>query len=162
MLFRGFKEADLVSKSNPGRIPLPDEDDEALKDIVHVRDAELPETLPFETLREFAFLVDKYNSADPVRDWSTKWLAAEMPKVNGEDEDRARLTFDHLCRLLIITFALDLWREFYLASLYLLSHTTGKGDETLRFLDDEDSNILPSNLLCIIPASLVFRQLTGY
>lgn len=129
MLLGGFSEASKVSKVNPGTVPLPDDDCEAIKILARILHQET-DSLPLEfdprqytdILQAFAYAVHKYDCANLVKPWGRFWIAAHIDDIRRDvqsgDSQYATNTAE---AWLYIAYALDLWEEFYQISILFIS-----------------------------------------
>lgn len=170
MLFGEFAEAARVSKESPGRIPLPDDDPEALKllcEVIHFS-RNVPQTVDIPELLDFAVIVDKYDAADVVRHSSIVWVSVHTTNIHdGAIHHMGFVFYEKACPmlgdLLVIAYCLDLWEEFYMTANYFLAHTPGRNSVNVERHPGygillEELVGKASNLLCLYKLTYLTRN----
>ncbi|KAF7863214.1 hypothetical protein EAF04_007296 [Stromatinia cepivora] len=82
----GFKEGEELHTEGTVHVPLPDDNPDAfliLANIIHCRDAQIPQKLSLSALCDFAILVEKYCMQDAVTIVSFIWIKDLMGELHS-------------------------------------------------------------------------------
>jgi hypothetical protein len=113
-MFNGnFAEGQDLSATSPRKVPLPEDDPEALIllcKVTHLQIDDVPDQVSFDKLADFAIVCDKYRCTTAVRPWSKVQIAQLLPKPNAP----------LFAKLIFITYVLDLPAEFEQVSLRMI------------------------------------------
>lgn len=113
-MFNGnFSEGQTLSTSSPKKIPLPDDDPEALIllcKITHLQTSQIAKIVPLGQFTDFAILCDKYQCTEAVAFWSSLQIAEYLskPLVKGIET------------LVFVTYVLDMPREFQQVTTHII------------------------------------------
>ena len=108
-----FAEGKAVSSGEFQPIALPDDDPDAITTLcnaVHLRSSRVS-VASFASLEKLGLLCDKYDCAEALAPWSTRWLSTWQGSLDGEDR---------YLKMVYVAYAYDHHDVFWDASLNVL------------------------------------------